>query len=434
MDLLFPLPSRVTPTGDGPSPGGRRRPGLPSPLPAHPPVESAHRRRPPEGAGAPEPVELRSDLAALAAGGLELAPGGLELRPERPGTSSSPRAASSCCLQSSSCCLESSSRVACIGDTGGAPARASSASALAAASSSSRRRSDRVSSSSSDRRTASRISNLSSMSSRERSRRRAFRTASSPWSTTALTTNWYVSASGSVSMRSINGRSNSSRLTPISVPNTGMTMRSSSTGDRPHSASSLEQGLVGEEPEVGAVQQSHRPVPEATVEQGQAHVGMGHVGYRRDDEAGRAEQGRGPTHDAGRILDVLEDVPEHDGVEGVAGQLLPGGAVLHVAHDHPVGVVTGAPGGVGVELDPDDRAPAGGERSGHMTAGAPHLQNSPVPPHHADGRRVGVVGAFGVDVHLVDRVRLGHPGGGRVVHGGASRLQIMARNGTPRVR
>jgi len=137
----------------------------------------------------------------------------------------------------------------------------------------------------------------------------------------------------------------------------------------------VEDVLEAEEPEVGLVEEAHGGVPEFSIEEVDEDVAVADVRDRDDDAAMGLQVPPHLLEDGGRILQVLQDVPEDGHVYRGGSEIIFEVDLLHVSRDHQVAVLLGDLRRLAVDLDPDDPVSQVPEDAGEVAGGGPHLQD-----------------------------------------------------------
>ena len=148
---------------------------------------------------------------------------------------------------------------------------------------------------------------------------------------------------------------------------------------------------------------SSRPdllVGELALQQCEANAAVGDIGQRHDEEPYvGCRKRREPQERRERVLEVLEDVGGDDHVESIRAELCVEIERLQVSDDHPLAVLSGLSGHLGVDLDPDHRAARARRRaSRHVPGRRAEFQNPSIGADQA--RRSGRASLSGVEVDV----------------------------------
>jgi hypothetical protein len=165
----------------------------------------------------------------------------------------------------------------------------------------------------------------------------------------------------------------------------------------PRLVEQLPDGVMGEEPHVGLVEEPLGRVVEASLQQGETHGAVGDVGQRRHDVALRYQPVAHPPQHLQGIVHVLEDVTEDSHLEVLPVEDGFQIEALGVTDDDVLAEFLGQACELGIELYTDDAAGAIAERAADVSRRAPELEDALVGAHHVHRKRMAVVAVAEID-------------------------------------
>ena len=158
----------------------------------------------------------------------------------------------------------------------------------------------------------------------------------------------------------------------------------------------VDQALVGEEADVGRIEQPRRLIVKPTLEQRQAQIDVGDVRDREHHGPLRRQFAHGGTQHRQRFEQVLEHVAGQHGIER-PGDGVEHGWVVEVADDREVGDLLQIVGHRRVDLDRRDVVAALAQGACHVAGRGAELEHSVVFTREQDEGGVRVVRLGDVD-------------------------------------